>query len=126
MSSKFIHVVACDRISFLKKRFYLFIFRERGKKGEGKGEIIHVRKKHRLVASRTPPTGDLACIPGMCPDWESNQRPFGSHAGAQSTELPQPGLFLRLHSISLYVCTTFCLSVHLSMDVWVVFTFWLW
>ena len=24
------------------------------------------------------PTGDLACNPGICPDWESNQQPFGS------------------------------------------------
>ena len=28
-----------------------------------------------------PATGDLACNPGMCPDWESIQRPFGSQAG---------------------------------------------
>ena len=38
-----------------------------------------------------PPTGDLACNPGMCPDWESNQQSFGSQAHAQSTELHQPG-----------------------------------
>ena len=24
-----------------------------------------------------PPTGDLASNPGMLPDWESNQQPFG-------------------------------------------------
>ena len=30
-----------------------------------------------------PATGDLACNPGMCPDWESIQRPFGSQAGAE-------------------------------------------
>ena len=35
---------------------------------------------------------DLACNPGMYPDWESNQRPFGLQAGAQSTEPHQPGL----------------------------------
>ena len=40
-----------------------------------------------------PPPGNLAHNPGMCPDWESNQRPFGSQAGAQSTEPHQPGLF---------------------------------
>ena len=39
-----------------------------------------------------PLTGDPACNPGMCPDWESNQRPFGSQAGTQSTEPHQPGL----------------------------------
>ena len=38
------------------------------------------------------PTGDLARNPGMCPDWELNLKPFGSQAGTQSTEPPQPGL----------------------------------
>ena len=27
----------------------------------------------------------------MCPDWESSKRPFGSQAGAQSTDPHQPG-----------------------------------
>ena len=26
-----------------------------------------------VVASHEPPTGDLACGPGMCSDWESNR-----------------------------------------------------
>ena len=41
----------------------------------------------------SPPTPirDVTCNPGMCPDWESNQHPFGSKAGAQSTEPHQPG-----------------------------------
>ena len=34
-----------------------------------------------MVASHVPPTGDLAYNPGVCPDWESNQRPFGLQAG---------------------------------------------
>ena len=35
--------------------------------GEREGE------KHQcVVASRTPPNGDLARNPGMCPDWESD------------------------------------------------------
>ena len=64
---------------------HLFIFREG--KGERDGE------KHQcVVASHVPPTGDLACNPGMCPDWESNWRPFGSQANTQSTEPHQPGL----------------------------------
>ena len=53
---------------FLKKRFHLFIFRERERKGERDGE-----KHPCVVASCAPPTGDLACNPGICPDWESNQ-----------------------------------------------------
>ena len=35
----------------------------------------------------------LACKLGMCPDWELDQPPFGSQAGAQSTEPHQPGSF---------------------------------
>ena len=48
-------------------KFYLLIFRERGRERVREGE------KHRVVASHAPPTGDLAHNPGMCPDWESNQ-----------------------------------------------------
>ena len=70
------------------KRFYLFIFRERGREGEREGE------KHQcVVASWAPPTGALACNPGMCPDWESNWRPLGSQASAQTTEPHQSGLY---------------------------------
>ena len=66
---------------------YLFIFRERGREGERE------REKHQcVVASRAPPTGDLACNPGMCPDWESQKQPFGSQTSTQSTEPHQPGL----------------------------------
>ena len=71
---------------FFKKRFDLFI--ERGREGEKEGE------NHRcVVASHIPSTGDLACNPGLCPEWEWNQQPFGSQAGGPSTELDQPGLF---------------------------------
>ena len=58
---------------------------------EGKGR--REGEKHQcVVASHTPPTGDLAHNPGMCPDWESNQQPFGLQSGTQSTEPHQPGL----------------------------------
>ena len=43
------------------------------------------------VASCMSPTGDTARNPGMCPDWEWNQRPFSSQVGTQSTESCQPG-----------------------------------
>ena len=36
--------------------------------------------------------GDPACNPARYPDWESNQRPFGSSGPPHSTELHQPGL----------------------------------
>ena len=40
-------------------RFYLFIFKERGREGE---------KHQYVVASHVPRTGDHAGNPGMCPD----------------------------------------------------------
>ena len=43
-----------------------------------------------MVAPCVPPTGDLAWNPGMHPDWELNQWPFGSQASVHSTELYQP------------------------------------
>ena len=65
----------------------LFIVRERGREGEREGE------KHQCVVELTCPIfGDLACNPGMCPDWESNQQPFGSQANTQSTEPHQSGI----------------------------------
>ena len=53
-----------------------------------------------------PPTGDLACNPGMCPDWELNQRPSVSQASAQSTEPHQPGPVCP--SLILYLCLYSC------------------
>ena len=48
-------------------------------------------KQQCVVASCTAPTRDLASNPDTCPDWESNQWPFGLKSCAQSTELCQPG-----------------------------------
>ena len=67
---------------FFFLRFYLFIFR-------GEGWEKEEEKHQSVVASCAPPTGDPACHPSMCPDWESSQRPFGLQTGAQSTE-PTP------------------------------------
>ena len=50
-----------------------FIFTERGREAEREGE-----KYQCVVAFHVAPTGDLAHNPGICPDWESNLRPFGS------------------------------------------------
>ena len=81
------------KILFFFLRFYLFNLRE-GQEGE----------KHQCVfASCESPTGDLTHNPGMCPDWESNQWPFGSQAGTQSTE-PQPlNLWLRFLTESVTI-----------------------
>ena len=61
-----------------------------GKEGEREGNV-GMQEIHWPVACLMLPTGDLAYNPGMCPDWESNQRPFSSQASAQSTEPHQPG-----------------------------------
>ena len=50
-----------------KKYFIYLFFREREREGEREGE-----KHPCVVASQVPLTGDLACNPGMCPEWESN------------------------------------------------------
>ena len=74
---------------FFFLRFYLFVGR-----GEGRETKVDVQEKHLSVAPRTHPTENLACNPGMCPDWESNWWPFSLQAGAQSTEPQQPGPIL--------------------------------
>ena len=70
---------------FVIVRFY-FILREREREGEREGE------KHQMVASHTPPAGNLAHNPGLCPGPEWNPQPFRSKADARSTELHPPGL----------------------------------
>ena len=50
-------------------RFYLFIFRQRGREGE--------RNVTVWLPLESAPTGDLAWNPGMCLDWEANWWPFG-------------------------------------------------
>ena len=85
-NTKDLLIAFCDFsfIYFLKDFIYLFL--ERGREGEKEEE------KHQcVIAFRAHPTGDLAHNPGMCPDWESNLRPFGSQATTQSTEPHQPG-----------------------------------
>ena len=65
---------------FLLNKEFIYLFLERGREGEREGE------KHQcVVASHAPAIGDLDRNPGMCPDWESNQRSFGSQAHTQST-----------------------------------------
>ena len=48
-----------------------------------------------------PPNGDPAHNPGMCPDQESNQRPFDSQADAQSTE-PHQGLICIFNKVCVF------------------------
>ena len=52
---------------FFRNKYFIYLFLERGRKGESEGE-----KYQCVVASRVPAAGDLAHNPGMCPVWESN------------------------------------------------------
>ena len=69
---------------FFKDFIYLFLDR-----GEGKER-----------GRETSMCGCLSCIPNWGPDyldWESNQRPFASQAGAQSTEPHRLGQGCKTH-----------------------------
>ena len=75
-----------------KKKDFIYLFLERGERREKERERnINVQEIHLLVDSCTPPTGDLAHNPGMCPDWESKWWPFGFQSSTQSTEPHHPG-----------------------------------
>ena len=54
--------ISCLIPAFLFFRDFIYLFLEVGREGERKGE-----KHQGVVASRAPPTRDLACNPGMCP-----------------------------------------------------------
>ena len=92
-----------------------FIYFQREGKGEREGE------KHKCVVTfGMPPTGDLACYLGMCPDWELNWRPFGSQACAQSTEHTSQGCFscsFINFSHEPYKVDIFIHSLHMAMSL---------
>ena len=54
-------------VAYFLDYLFIYLFLERGE-GEREGKIHQC-----MVASFVPPTGDLACNPGMCPDWELNR-----------------------------------------------------
>ena len=70
---------------FILKDFIYFL-------GEGREKEREKNINVWLLLVCHPLTGDLTRNPGMCPDWELNQRPFGLQAGSQSPEPHQPGL----------------------------------
>ena len=86
--------ITTSNYTFFKGFYYLFL--------EGTREETEGEKYQRVVASDTHPHWDLARNPGTCPDWESNCRPFGLQAGAQSTEPHQPGNYTFFNWLSLF------------------------
>ena len=59
-----------NRNFFFFLRFYLFIFRERGRE---EGETLMCERNIDRLPLTHALTGDQTHYPGMCPDWESNQ-----------------------------------------------------
>ena len=83
-------------------RFHLLIFRHSRREGAREGE------KHQcVVASPAPPTGDLACNPGMCSDWKINPLVLGpalnplSHTSQASCILLNPVFMLIIIKVSV-------------------------
>ena len=91
LESKAANVIYFFKDTF-KKDFIYLLFLERG---EGKK-----KERERNISvwlPLTPPAGDLAHNPGMCPDRESNQSTFSLQVGTQSIEPHQPGQLLILN-----------------------------
>ena len=67
-----IPVCVCFPVLLLKKIVLIYLFKliyfQRERKGGREGE-----KHPFVVASPTPPRGDPACNPGLCPDGELNR-----------------------------------------------------
>ena len=96
-------------IAFFKKKDFIYFWR--AIEGEREKHWC-VRKKHRSVVYCTCPSWGLACNPGMCPDWELNQRPFTLWDNAQLTEPRQSGPItfecyvlkaLQVHSVTFFL-----------------------
>ena len=85
MGTAFFSVVQYGLL-FLKKKIYLFVFRERVREGERGRETSMCG-----CLSRAPNWGP-GLQPRQCPEWESNPLPSGSQSGTQSTEPHQPEL----------------------------------
>ena len=68
------------------------------------------------------PAGDLACNPGMCSDWESNWRAFGSQSVLNPLSYTSQDSFLIKTEYYSIVCSSF----HQLRDIWVVSPLGLW
>ena len=68
---KHFYLLTHSLLFFFKDFIYLFLERGGGREKERERNIS-------VVASHLAPTGNLACNPGMCHDWELNLRPSGS------------------------------------------------
>ena len=71
-------------------KIFIYLFLERGKGGRKRGKHQCVRETPASCLSHAPNWGP-GPNPGMCPDWESNLRPFTLQDETQPTELHQSG-----------------------------------
>ena len=62
-----------ENIIIIKILFIYFWGGRQGEREEEKHQCTSVCERYSDRASHMPPPGDLACNPGMCPDWESNR-----------------------------------------------------
>ena len=87
--------------TFFEKDF-IYLFLEREREGEREGE-----KHEWVIAFHTPPTGDLAHNPGMCPDRELNQWPSGLQPMLNPLSHTSQGWFYILKLIFCYTWNVF-------------------
>ena len=66
-------VLNFNEVQLINFSFFNYLFLERGEGREKEWE----RNINVWLPPMCPPTGDPAHNTGMCPDWESNQQPFG-------------------------------------------------
>ena len=85
---------------FFKILFIYFVVRGKGREKVRKRNIRNVLEVHQLVVSLSPPTGEPGPQPRRVPRQGLKRQPFGSQAGAQSTEPHQPGLVSILSNTS--------------------------
>ena len=84
--------ISCPNVFLYLKKYFVCQFLERGKGGRKRGRETWMweRNIHWLPLAHAL-TGDWAHNPGLCPDWESNQRPFALWDDAQPTQPHQAG-----------------------------------
>ena len=99
----------CKLFYFIFLRFYFFIFREgKGKRKRGKYQCV--------VASHMPPTGDLACNPGMCPRLGIEPSTFDSKAGTQPLSYTSQELCSVVDSGEFVVILLFRVMIFFFLD----------
>ena len=72
---KVVAVLLRSNFFFFFLRFNLLLGRGEGREKE-RERNISVPEIHQLAPFCTPPSGDPAYIPGMCPGWELNLQPL--------------------------------------------------